>query len=99
MTSWVITEDIEIAISFLILVLINLIVDLKFYSAGFKVPPGTTALILAYMVHRDEKYFPDRYLPENCIDRHLYAFIPFSAGKRNCKGQIFALMEEKVSKH
>ncbi|XP_064601494.1 cytochrome P450 4V2-like isoform X2 [Liolophura sinensis] len=70
---------------------------------GYEVPKGTTAVIITYALHRDEKYFPDperfdpdRFSAENVIGRHPFAYIPFSAGMRNCVGQKFALMEEKV---
>ncbi|KAM4585096.1 cytochrome P450 4V8 [Odontesthes bonariensis] len=70
---------------------------------GFHVPKDATAMIITYTLHRDERYFPEpeafrpeRFLPENSAGRPPYAYVPFSAGLRNCIGQRFALMEEKV---
>ncbi|CAN8020559.1 unnamed protein product [Ixodes persulcatus] len=70
---------------------------------GNVVPQGAIVVVFSYMLHRDpqsfprpEEFFPERFLPENSLGRHPFAYVPFSAGPRNCIGQRFALMEEKI---
>ncbi|WKY11914.1 hypothetical protein Q1695_003468 [Nippostrongylus brasiliensis] len=63
-------------------------------------PAGTGVVVVPSMVHRDPNYWddPEVFRPERFIDgelKHPYAYIPFSAGSRNCIGQRFAIMEEK----
>jgi len=63
-------------------------------SDGTTIPKGTTTIITAAAMHMREDIFPDpekfdpeRFLPENSHRRHPYAYIPFSAGSRNCIGK------------
>ena len=74
-----------------------------FQIGQYKIPKGTTVHINFYALHHDnkqfphpEKYIPERFLPENSSKRHPFAFVPFSAGPRNCIGQKYAFHEMKI---
>ncbi|GBM26912.1 Cytochrome P450 4V2, partial [Araneus ventricosus] len=73
-----------------------------FKALNYTVKKGTLCIILFWELHRDPAFFPDpekfnpeRFLPENCAGRHPYAYAPFSAGPRNCIGNIVSTIEEK----
>ncbi|CAD7685433.1 unnamed protein product [Nyctereutes procyonoides] len=70
---------------------------------GRVIPKGVTCLISIFGTHHNPSVWPDpevynplRFDPENIKERSPLAFIPFSAGPRNCIGQAFAMSEMKV---
>ena len=67
------------------------------------IPAGVDIDISIALIHMNPKYWPDphafdptRFSEKNLSAQHPYAFLPFSAGQRNCIGQNFAMAELKV---
>lgn len=68
------------------------------------VPEGTMLVLCVLKMHRNVKIWgptandfdPDRFLPETVAQRHPFAFVPFSAGPRNCIGNRYAMISMKV---
>ncbi|KAJ8289244.1 hypothetical protein COCON_G00019030 [Conger conger] len=74
------------------------------FCDGRTVPAGCLVGSSVYGIHRNaavwenpDVFDPLRFLPENCAKRSPHAFVPFSAGPRNCIGQNFAMNEMKVA--
>jgi cytochrome P450 len=67
------------------------------------VPAGTEIYIPLYFIQRHpdlwqepDRFNPDRFRPDNSKHRHRLATMPFSAGPRNCIGQLFARIEMQI---
>nr|CAI5838124.1 unnamed protein product [Callosobruchus analis] len=67
------------------------------------IPKGTNIGLAVSRIHSNEAYWPepskfdpDRFLPENAAKRHPFAYLPFSAGPRNCIGWRYAMMSMKT---
>ncbi|XP_013112575.2 probable cytochrome P450 4p3 isoform X1 [Stomoxys calcitrans] len=73
------------------------------FGGKLLLPKNTQINIHIYDIHMNPKYYdepevfrPERFLPSETEKRHPFAFIPFSAGQRNCIGQKFAMLEIKT---
>ncbi|KAB0365553.1 hypothetical protein FD754_009709 [Muntiacus muntjak] len=71
---------------------------------GRVIPKGNICVISIFGIHHNPSVWPDpevfnpfRFDPEAPQKRSPLAFIPFSAGPRNCIGQTFAMNEMKVA--
>ncbi|KAM9324684.1 cytochrome P450 4B1-like [Gastrophryne carolinensis] len=74
------------------------------FCDGRSLPKGASVLISLYAINRcpsvwedPEVFDPLRFSSENSSKRSSHAFLPFSAGGRNCIGQTFAMNEMKVA--
>lgn len=70
---------------------------------GKFVPAGSVVIIVLKNLHTHPqiwnnplKFDPERFSHEKLLDMDSFAYIPFSAGLRNCIGQAFAMNEIKV---
>lgn len=70
---------------------------------GVKLPACTVIDLHPHLMHHHPdvwedhmKFDPERFTPDNIAKKDPFAFLPFSAGQRNCIGQHFAMNEIKT---
>ncbi len=74
------------------------------YIEGYQVPNKSMILISPYLIHHDERFFPDperfdpeRFTPEEEAKRHRFAYFPFGGGNRKCIGEPLAWLESMLA--
>jgi len=67
------------------------------------IPKGTSVGVSIHTIHHlkefwpePEKFDPLRFSPERSVGRHPFAYLPFSLGRRNCIGNTFSILEQKI---
>ncbi|RGB29392.1 cytochrome P450 [Rhizophagus diaphanus] len=68
---------------------------------SYVVPKDFLCIANLWQIHHNPKYWenPNQYNPDRFLineKSHPFSWIPFSAGHRNCIGQNFSLMEQRV---
>jgi len=69
----------------------------------YMIPKGTNVFISQYVMHRQDRFFPDpdrfepaRWTPEFEANLPKFAYMPFGGGPRVCIGNSFAMMEAQL---
>nr|CAH0100172.1 unnamed protein product [Daphnia galeata] len=78
--------------------------DYSYDNGRIKIKKGQLVTVPAFALHHMEEYYPDpekfnpeRWSPENKINRNPYSFMAFGMGPRNCVGLRFAMEEMKIA--
>jgi len=74
----------------------------EFNYGPITIPKDTRTSVNIWAIHHDPKNWPEpeKFMPERFLsnkgDNNLHAWMPFASGPRNCIGQNFTLMEQRV---
>ncbi|EEB17117.1 cytochrome P-450, putative [Pediculus humanus corporis] len=77
--------------------------DVDIRLKNYTIPANTEIVLMIFIIHRNsnifpkpDKFDPDRFKLDVLKKRNPFAFIPFSAGSRNCLGQKYAMLQMLV---